>query len=444
MKKMLFVLAGLFAMISGGAQNIESIKNLLVLQQYTKAKSDLDKGFSNPKISGKAEGHLLKATIYSYLSMEEQTKNTPEGAQLAADAEVAFQKYKEMDPAMSQLDDLIYQNAPINIYSFFYTSGYNDYNSKKWEAGYEKFKKAVNYSDMLIARQILKSSLDTNVLILAGVTAENAKKKDEAAAYYTRLADAKVFGDGFESVYRFLVNFYFEKKDYASFEKYKSIGGSLYPKSEFFTFDKIDFAVGLSEKLEDKIKAVDDVLATDPNNFKAHEALGEVLYEALNPRKDDQAIPENAAELEKRMISSLQKAASLEPTDELPNLYLGNHYMNKALKINEARAAHAADMKARTKPGTMASKEDLAKRDALDKQYAETMQLAKEPYEKAVAIYGAKPKLEPRDKQQYKNAIGYLADIATFNKAQSKSKPADLAKWTAEEKKWNDLYESIK
>jgi hypothetical protein len=43
-------------------------------------------------------------------------------------------------------------------------------------------------------------------------------------------------------------------------------------------------------------------------------------------------------------------------------------------------------------------------------------------------------------------AASYLADIFAFKKAMAgKAKnPAEQAKWAAEEKKWNDRYDSIK
>ena len=49
-----------------------------------------------------------------------------------------------------------------------------------------------------------------------------------------------------------------------------------------------------------------------------------------------------------------------------------------------------------------------------------------------------------RDKQQYKKAASYLADIYANKKVNAKGKPADQAKYAAEEKKWNDVYDSIK
>ena len=92
----------------------------------------------------------------------------------------------------------------------------------------------------------------------------------------------------------------------------------------------------------------------------------------------------------------------------------------------------------------MASKEDIAKRDLLDKQYGEALETERIPYEKAAIIFAAKTTLGIREKAQYRNLAGKIADVYTFKKIQAKGKPAEVAKYEAEEKKWNERYESIK
>lgn len=444
MKRVLFLAAMVLFVFSGNAQKYEDIKNQLVFNKFKEAKVELDKAMANAKFTSKAEAYILKATVYAGLSMGDGVKNTPDGDKFASDADVAFKKYVEMDPALSLVKDPIYQNGPINLYSNYYTSGYTDYSAEKWQSSFDKLKKAVEYSDLLISQKLLQAAIDTNVLILAGITAEKTNNKEDAVKYYSKLADNKVTGDGFESVYRFLVSHYFAKKDFASFEKYKALGKELFSKSEYFDFDKVDFAVGLQDNFEDKVKAVEEVLATDPDNFKANEVLGEIIFEVLNPRDDSIAIPANAADLESKMVNAFNKAAAAKPGFEVPYLYMGDHFINQAVKVDDERTKLAADIKARTKPGTMASKEDVAKRDAMDKKYGDVLEKSKEPYEKACGIFAAKPKLEIKDKAQYKKAASYLADVFAFKKVQAKGKPADQAKYAAEEKKWNDLWDSIK
>lgn len=446
MKKIFLFSAILVLALSVQAQNYESIKNFMILQQYKKAKEDLDKQMGNAKFSAKPEAYILKAAIYSGLASDAAVKTTPEGAQLLNDADAAFRKFKEMDPTMALLKDAAYQNAPINIYAALFSSGYKDYETKNYQSGFEKFKKVVEYSDLLIEKKLLSVPVDTNALLLAGILAENTGSKDDAVKYYIRLADIKAKGDGFESIYRLLVNYHFTKKDMAGFEKYKAIGGELYPESEFFKYDKVDFAVGLEEDFNKKISSLEETIAADPNNYKAIRLLGEIIYDTLNSRHEDAVQPGNAAELEAKMTKAFAKASELKPEEEILYIYVGDHFVNKSIKANDARTAHAAAMKARTKPGAAASKEDIAKRDALDNEYGNTLDMAREPYEKAAALFAKKEKLTGHDKQQYKKVVGYLGDIYMNKKirANRDKKTADAAKYAAEEKKWNDTYDSIK
>ena len=444
MKRFILLLTISLTAFAASAQNYDKIKKLLVLSKFEEAKTEVDKDWTNAKFISKPEAYLLKASIYAGLAMTEAKKSTPEAEQLIATADEAYTKYKSMEPELGLTSDLVYQNSHVNLYSYYYTAGYQDYSTNKWAPALAKLKKAVVYSDILMSRKLLNSVLDTNVLILAGITAEKSSDMDAAMTYYKRLADAKVSGEGFEGVYRFLVSQSFGKHDLEGFEKYKAIGKELFPKSEYFNYDKIDFAVGLTDNFNDKLAALNDVLSTDPDNQKANQVLGEIIYDTLNPKEEGVAIPANAAELEKKMIDAFYKSAKGKPGYEIPYLYVGDHFINKASKVGERRDAHAKDMRARTKPGTMASKDDVAKRDALDKEYAETLDGAREPYEKAAAILAAKDHLEMRDKQQYKKAASYLADIFANKRINAKGKPADQAKYAAEEKKWNDVYDSIK
>jgi hypothetical protein len=448
MKRIIFLVTVSLFSVAATAQNYEEIKNLLILNGFDKAKTEIDKAMGNAKFAGKAEAYILKTAVYAGLAVTDANKNNENGDKLITEAITSFDKYKQMDATMKLIDDPVYQTGPVNIYSNLYSRGYNDYSAKKWTAGLEKFKKVIELSDLLIEKKILSIPMDTNALILGGITAENAGAKDDAAKYYTRLAEAKMSGADFESIYRFLVSYNFGKKNMAGFEKYKTLGAELYPKSEFFKYDKIDFAVGLMEKFDDKINALNEVLASDPNNFKANQVMGEIIYDTLNSGKEGAVLPANAPELESKMVAAFTKSASVKPGYEVPYLYMGDHFINKAVKANDAREAHAKDMKARTKPGTKSSPEDVAKRDLLDKQYGDALVLAKEPYEKACEILATKVdkadnSMVMQDKTQYKKAVSYLSDIAAYKKIQSKGKAADIAKFTAEEKKWNDLYDTI-
>lgn len=441
MKKTAFVVTMLMLAAFVRAQSYKEISDKLLLNQYKQAKEDLDKRMTNAKFISKPDAYILKTAVYAGLALD--TANA-EREQMISEAEAAFEKYKEMDgPAYPLVKDLIYKNGPINLYSALFTKGYKDYEANRYEPAYQTFQKVADLSDLLAANQLLNSAVDTTVLILTAYTAENSGHKEVAAKYYGRLADSKVSGPANEFIYRFLVLNSFQKNDMASFDKYKAMGKELYPKSEYFDYDKTDFAVGLSESFDNRIRAIEDVLAKDPSDYKANLTMAQLVYDTLHPRGDGSVPPANAEALEAKMVTSLERASVAKPDDELVFLVLGDHYIDKSDKLNDARAAHVEDMKKRTKPGTQPSKDDIQKRDELDKKYGEAYDKARVPYEKAAAILAGKASLSGSQKQQYKKVAGYLGDIYNFKKAQAKN-PADVKTYEAESKKWNDLYESLR
>lgn len=416
MKKVTFALLMLMTAFMVKAQSYDEIKQFVMLGQYKKAKEDVDKRMTNAKFAGKAEAYILKSTIYAGLAADSATLHTPEGAALRTEAEAAFKKYQEMEPGLDLLKDPVYKNSLVNIYSGYFNVGYKNYEAKKFAEAYESFKKVNDYSSLLSSQQLLTSPLDTNAVILAAITAENSNQKDEAAKYYAKLADAKVTGANYESIYRFLVTHYFTKKDMDNFEKYKALGKELYPNSEFFTYDKTDFAVGLESSFEAKVKSLEEVLAKDPSNYKANLSLGQVLYDTLNSKVEGAVPPANAEEVEKKMVAAFNAAAEAKADEQLPYLVIGDYFvMVKAEKVKKS-----------------------------DKKYGEYLEAGRVPYEKAAAIFAKKGNLNNSDKQQYKKAAGFLEDIYNYKKEQAKGKPAEIAKYTAEAKKWGDLYLSIK
>ncbi|MET0395111.1 MAG: hypothetical protein ABW019_18335, partial [Chitinophagaceae bacterium] len=230
MKKTVFLVTMLVLALFVKAQNYKDISDKLLLNQYKQAREELDKRMTNAKFISKADAYILKTAIYAGLSLD--TTN-PQREQMLSDAEAAFQKYKEMDgPAYPLVKDLVYKNGPVNLYSALFAKAYKDYETSRWESSFQTFKKVAEISDVLAANQLLSSPVDTTVLILTAYTAENSNHKDEAAKYYTRLAEHKVAGASNEFIYRFLVLHSFQTNDLSSFEKYKAIGKQLYPNSE--------------------------------------------------------------------------------------------------------------------------------------------------------------------------------------------------------------------
>lgn len=426
--------------MTAGAQRYEDVKNLLLLRQYKNAKATVDKGMTNAKYTSKPEGYMQKATVYSALALD-TTLPAAEAAQLREEAYSAFLKFREMDPEMKLIADAEYANTIGNIYAGYFNAGFRNYLDKSWEAGLPNLERAVVLGDLMTDKKLWTVTADTNALILAAVVADNAKKPEDAVKYYSRLAGLKLSTPDYEEVYRYLVRYYAEKKDDANFEKYKALGKELYPKSDYFTYDKVDFAIGTVEGFDAQVKALQEVLAKDPENYKANMGLGELLYDTLNSRREGAVQPSNAEELEGKMITSLNKAATANPDKAAQAfIYIGDHFMNKAdRKQNEMTEV---ETEIRKRPGGKATAADNTKKAELKKQYDATYDQGREYFEKAAEIFAKKPELDKVEKRQYKLIVGSLAQYYSYKREGAKG--PDLNKYIAAEKKWNDLDDKLK
>ena len=143
-KKILLLSVILFSIVFAKAQRIGMSKNYTALGNFTDAKLELDKVMADKNLATKPEAYILKTAVYAGLSKQPGTNATPAGDKLATEADNAFAKYRGMDPALSFLNDPLYQNGLINFYSSLYTSGYSDYQNKNWQTGSQKFKKLLN------------------------------------------------------------------------------------------------------------------------------------------------------------------------------------------------------------------------------------------------------------------------------------------------------------
>ncbi len=418
------------------AQKYDDIKGAIALGQTAKAKELLDKN-GNEKFYSKPEGYMVKSAIFSSLSLD-----SSKAAQADANRETAFeafQKTREMDPGLKAMEDPILKNGPFNLYASYFNAGVADINAKSYEPAYEKFKKVVNLSDVLIEKKILQFPTDTNALFYAGILAETTKHPEEALKYNTRLADLKVVGPNYESVYQSLVRYYAMKNDDANFEKYRALGKSLYPKSEFFTYNKLDFAIGASGSFDEKIANLEKIIASNPNDYTSQLALGEAVFDTLNSHKEGAVRPSNYDALEVKMLAALNKASSIKPDEMQPILLLGEHYMNKAEYIGDKMRPVETEVIKKGAKATPADKQKLAE---IKKTYDAAYDLSRDNFEKAADMFGKKGTLDANQKRQYRIIVGNLAQYYSYKREGAKG--AELNKVIATEKKYNDLYDQLR
>jgi hypothetical protein len=452
MRKLIFsFLVSAFA-ISAGAQDIEKIKGFVYLQKYKDAKTELDKAMANAKFSAKPEAHILKSAIYLGLAGDKEF--AAQSPQLFQDALASFNKYKELDKALTLVKEQPYSNVPGTFYSNFYNEGIGFFNKKEWESAYPKFISAVEMSDFMINNKLLANFFDTSGLLLAGATAQNLKTKDaEAAALFSRLADQRVGGADNEFFHQFLTMYYLNSGNTANFAKYKKIGSELYPKSEFFKYEEMDFILSMTNKKK-KMELIDEKLKADPTNPKLQGLIGEIYFDQLNSHDSNAVVPLNFDELEAKMIEAFNKATELKPTSGIPTTNIAKHYLNKAVKINAELEAHNKAVRERLRvanapvngkpPAKLkgATPEENAKKDAINVRYYKEIDNSIGYFEKAIAIFQKAGDLPKEEKQEYKRSVSYLIDFYNEKKQFAKGKPAEAAKYEALQKKWQTLYDT--
>ncbi|MES2773337.1 MAG: hypothetical protein V4722_04085 [Bacteroidota bacterium] len=439
MKRLLLAgLFGIFSLATVKAQDIETIRNQVLLRQFKAAKTAIDKAVTAEKLAKKPETWALKANIYS--SLANDSANSREQAEaLRAEAVTAFNKYKEIDPKFELMKDNNYTNGPINLYTASFKKGVEGFNSKNWQDAFANFVASVDYADFLIATKIITTKMDTTSILYAGASAQNLKTDAGdvgAFKYFTRLADAGVAGKDYEFLYQYLTNYYMNKKDDANFAKYIALGKQHYPDSKYFP-------------------AVEEDYANSKDVYYLNMREGEELFAKLYPKEDKDIPPGDLTPLEAKMVEAFTKAAEAKPEKAgLSYSNIGNHFINKGVAVNkninvindaikQLNRAAKPDKNGKLPPPP---KDSVAKRDVLYKEYDGYADQAIAAYEKAAESYAKKAgSLISIEKQAYKNSVSYLIDLYAEKKsATAKSKPADSAKFAAMEKKWSDIYSSIK
>jgi len=459
MKKLLLSFGLLATCFLGAiAQKYDEAKNMIMLQQWDKAKEIVDKGWTNPKYLAKPEAYILKSAIYAQLG------NMPDkgdaGKAMVEEAEGLYQEYLKKDPARSLITDPAYANTPVVLYTNYINRGIAEYNNKDYKKALSLFEKSLFYSSYLNETKIANLPLDTTGQLLAGAAAQNigdAEHDKIAMTHYKVLADAKVAGEDGNTIYRFLARKSFDYEDIDGFKKYMALGHELYPKEEFYTYEEEDFLFSIEDQAE-KLRRIEKKLQTDPNNYKVQSAYGEYLFDLLNPKDTETPLPANYDEVEGKMVAAFEKAASLEPTSPLAVMNLANHFMNKSIRSSNAVADHQKMMRDKQKANTPepvkgkpapkappADPADVEKRKELQAKYESEIMKADLYYEGAVSIYSKMTEMKNMDKQNYRNAVSYLIDINRDlkNAAIRDKNAANEAKYTAAEKKYMDLYASL-
>ena len=274
------------------------------------AKAEVDKLAIDPKAQGKAETYMLKAEIYGSITNSNVLKAKYPNA--TNEGYYAFEKYLELEPGAEKLKEDNYLGIG-SIYNSIFSEGQNFYKLKNWDSAYISFQNLLKVSEFLIEKKITSTTFDTLGNLYAGVTAQNAGKQAEAGKYYKRLADIKLSGPDYESIYDFLTKYYLRIKSNADFDKYIDLAKQLYPKNQLWTALQFEY-IAVNSSPEEVLKKYDqDALA---NRLTSEDAMdyGNFFF---NDKKVRDLKPEEKKPFTQKATEAFTKAAELDPANVL-------------------------------------------------------------------------------------------------------------------------------
>ena len=411
MKKFsIFTAIVLFVNIAFG-QSLDDIKKYVLLRQVKPAKEAVDKYLAVEKNALKADGWYYKGFAYD-LTSKDSGISIADGSALKTEAFNALKKYFELDPkaplSMEEKNSLLF-----DLYVGFSSElGVKAYTQKNYEVAHENFKKAIEVHDFIFSKNLTGSNnykfseLDTTLTLYTAISANDAKKKDDAAMFYKKLADANIADTQYVDVYQFLADYYKTKKDSANFVTIIEKGKKLYPKNiDYWTALEIEEATeGVGKpQIFDKY---DVLLAKYPDNYVLPFNYGVELYRYIY---SDEMKAANTNMYKEKLPVILKKAIALKSTPEA-NFLMANFLYNNSIDVNE----EARKLKG-PKPA------DLKKKKDMEAAATASMNEAIPYAEKVVSSFADIQKPKGSEKVNYKQSLVILKNIYDVKKDAAKS-----------------------
>ncbi|HRI25402.1 MAG TPA: hypothetical protein PLZ45_12050 [Ferruginibacter sp.] len=397
MKSKLLALVLVLSGLAGRGQDLDDIKKYIILNQFDKAKPELDKYLANAKNATSAPGWYYKAYVYSNLARQ-ANKPVPESKVLSQDAFDALKKYMELD-AKAPLTSEENNSTLYNLYYGLYDLGVKMYNVKDYESSCDLFKKTLDVHDYAYSHNLngpngLKfAAHDTDIVWNLAVLSNELKRTDDALMYYQRIADADLGDEKYAEAYDELVKKYRKEGNKELFNKYITKAKKHYSSDPYWEAVEIEFAVKGLEG-EELFKAYEDLLVTHPNNYMVNFNYG---YELEKFIYSQDAKGKDISGMKKKIPELFKKAIAANSTIDA-NMLLANHYYNSSFDIVE----EANKIKG-TKPDDVKKKNDLMAQ-------SKSILLECIPYgEATVDLFSKQKTFKESEKVNYKQILDVLA-----------------------------------
>ncbi len=415
------------------AQDLKKVQTSYLINKMEDAKTEVDKVMNDPKQNTKVEALFWKAKVYSAIYKDDKLRDKYPNA--LKDADEAFQKYTAADPTLAQVKEKGAEGY-FDIYQTVFKAGVNNFNAKKWEDAAMYFKYAVQYSDIIFKNKFSNSSItfDTTSILYLAYSYQNASKPADAAKYYSRLADAKIGGENYLDIYKFLANHYTIIKDEADFKKYVTIGRELYPAYAWdeYEIDFMDQNLTLAEKtaLYDK----DDAAGT-LSEIK-YLQFGDIFVNAKN--KDKSLDSMKLVMYSLKAVDAYKKAFSKNSQNGIASYNIGVIYYNIFGEYDDLYAANIRNMQAinadrpvEKDPKKKAAVDAAIKakldpiRDAqakIEKPLMDNLDQSIDWLEKSYTILKAKATRTGVEKSVINKSVDFLANLYSYKRDRNRGK----------------------
>jgi hypothetical protein len=381
------------------AQNLDKAKELLKANKIPEAKTEIDKVLADPKNQKNGEAWYYKCKIYDAIGANDQLRaQTPDASAQAFDALKKYVQFDDKKLILLQLD----QYKPINeIYQGYFQSGAAAYNSAKYAEALNNFKGALEAISYMSEKGWVAQKIDTTSILYAGISAEKANNRDEAALYYKMIADSgitKIGGNDMVEIYKWLADYYSKKKDYANAFKYLSLGKKAYPTDLYWPETELEL-IRVTGGRDSLFAKYNEITTNFPTNHLFFYNYGLELYQYASDTTTGKR-PANYDELIKKAQEKLNKSLQLKPDYSKAALVLGQISYNAGVELQmQAKAVHGA------KP------EEVKKRTELRAQSAKKFDEAIPYFEKVDQILGSQGNLKMEDRSALKDAYDLLITI---------------------------------
>jgi hypothetical protein len=415
MKKLSFFAATILMVNVAFAQSLDEVKKYVLLRQTKPAKEAVDKYLAIEKNALKPDGWYYKGYAYDLTSKDSALSITDASA-IKTEAFTALQKYFQLDPkaplSLEENNSLLF-----DLYVGFSSDlGVKAYTQKNYEVAFENFKKAVEVHDFIYSKNLVGANkykfngIDTTLILYTAIAANDAKKKEDAAAFYKKLVDANVADTQYVDAYQYLADYYKTKKDSVGFIGIIEKGKKLYPKNiDYWTALEIEQATEGVEKPAIFGK-YDALMAKYPENYILPFNYSIELYRYIY---SDEMKTSNTDVYKEKLSEILKKAIAVKSTPEA-NFLMANFLYNNSIDISE----DARKMKG-PKPSDLKTKKELEANSA--KQMNDAIPYA----EKVISLFADNAKPKGSEKVNYRQALVILKNIYDVKKDAVKSAEYD-------------------